>query len=138
MEIKKDGSCYFIRLNRGEDPLESLILFAKEHKIRSGSFTGIGAVEDPTIGYYDFEKRIYLRTELKGDWEVANLTGNLTILEGEPFPHPHVVLSDPEGNVRGGHLFGGKVSLTVEIAVQSYSFEMERQFDQETGLKLIQ
>ncbi|HBL16657.1 MAG: hypothetical protein A2X36_16630 [Elusimicrobia bacterium GWA2_69_24] len=137
MRFKKDDSRYFLKLERGEDVLEALLRFAGETGVVSGSLTGIGAVADPVIGYYDLARKAYLRHELRGEYEVVSLTGSLSESEGRPMPHLHVVLSGPDGAARAGHLFSARVSLTLEAAFQSYPWPLVRKPDPDTGLKLL-
>lgn len=138
MDFRREGTRYFLRLKRGEEMVETLVRFAGEQGIDSGSFTGIGAVEDPVLGYYDLPNKTYLKKELPGEFEVAGLTGNLCELDGKPMAHVHAVLSDRECGTLGGHVFKAKVSLTLEVAVQAYPFKLKRKPDEETGLKLIE
>ncbi|MFC1679586.1 PPC domain-containing DNA-binding protein [Elusimicrobiota bacterium] len=138
MRFKREGTRYFVRLERGEEVVESLVKFAKDENIASGSFTAIGAVDDPVLGYYDLPNKTYLKKELPGEYEVAGLTGDFTELDGEPMAHIHAVLSDAGCRTLGGHVFKATVSLTLEVAVQAYPFKMKRKPDEVTGLKLIE
>src|SRR3989338_27018 len=93
MRSTKDGKNHVIILERGEDVIPTLEKYCAEHKITAGVFTGIGAVNNIEIGYYDFEKREYHFRSESGDFEVASMTGNITIVDGKPFIHAHAVLS---------------------------------------------
>ncbi|MFH1725793.1 MAG: PPC domain-containing DNA-binding protein [Elusimicrobiota bacterium] len=137
MRFKKEGSRYFVRLERGEQVLDALAGFALEEGVASASFSGIGAVEEPTLGYYDLPKRAYMKKEFSGEYEVAGLLGNICELDGKPMVHAHAILADAQCRTFGGHLFAARVSLTLEVSVQSFSFKMRREPDAETGLKLI-
>ncbi|MCR8463294.1 MAG: DNA-binding protein [Candidatus Korarchaeota archaeon] len=110
-------SDFVLVLEKGDDVTESLKKLAKEENL-SGFFMGIGAVADPTIGYFDVEKKQYLKMELKGSFEVLGLTGNISFLpDGEPFVHAHIILGDSNHKVLGGHLFSAKVSITLELLI---------------------
>ena len=103
----------------------------------AGHLTGIGAVSDAVIGYFDPEKKAYLRNAEKGQAEVLSLTGNLALDDNEPFFHVHVALGLRDGSARGGHLFEATVRPTVEVVLTTYPKPVRRKIDPETGLPLL-
>ena len=54
------------------------------------------------------------------------LSGNISMKEGEPFVHAHVVLGGPDFQCRSGHLFAANVAVTVELHLLPLGFEIER------------
>jgi predicted DNA-binding protein with PD1-like motif len=88
------------------------------------------------LGFYDQHKHEYSEHMLSAPQEIASCVGNISIKEGEPFVHAHVVLGDENGNVKAGHLLEGKV-----FAAEIHLFELlgekiERENDAVTGLSL--
>jgi len=79
--------------------------------------SGIGALKDAAIGYYDQEAHEYRTVEIDRPIEIANLTGNVSIRDGRPFLHAHATLADSQGMVRGGHLNRGTV-FAAEVSIQ--------------------
>jgi predicted DNA-binding protein with PD1-like motif len=69
--------------------------------------------------------------------EVVNFTGNVALVEGEQFLHVHVVLSDTDNRAHGGHLKEAEVAVTLEVFLSDFQTEIERVYDEETGLKLF-
>lgn len=129
-------SDFVLVLDKGEDVIESLKKLARDENL-GGFFTGIGAVADPVIGYFDIEKKQYLKLELKGSYEVLSLTGNISFLpNGEPFIHAHVILGDNNHRVFGGHLFSAKVSVTLELLILRTQ-KLLREKDPEFNIWLI-
>ena len=64
-------------------------------------------------------------------------TGNISLMDGKPFVHAHIVLGDPEGRLVGGHLFSETVIYAGEISLQELAGKpLERAHDQTTGLSL--
>ena len=125
-------------LERGEEVLSSLNKFAKEHGIRSGSVTGIGALDQVELGFFHLNTQEYARKHFGAqEFELISLTGNISLIEGEPFTHAHMQLADEEFRCLGGHLFSAKVAVTCELSVVDYGTEMHRQFDESIGLNLI-
>jgi uncharacterized protein len=133
--IIKDG--YLIRCDIGNEIVESLKTFASENKIYSGTVVGIGSINDPELGYYDVDKKEYLKRQFDGDYELLSLVGNFARLGNEIVLHCHVSLSDANFQVRGGHLFKAYVAVTTEFYIRPGEVELHRAHDDETGLNLL-
>ncbi len=125
-----------IVLDRGDDVHESLREVARAAGIQSGAFTGLGAVDDVQLAYWDLPAKEYLRTDFDGDYEIGALVGNLTFLDGKPFVHAHVVVGGRDFVARTGHLMRARCSATVEIFVHDYASTIERALVPEIGLSL--
>jgi uncharacterized protein len=117
--------------------MKGLLAFARKYKLTAGHVTGIGAISDAVIGYFDPEKKAYLRIHEEGQQEVLSLTGNLAQYENAPFFHVHVALGLRDGHTRGGHLFEMTVRPTVELILTAYPKVVERKVDPEWGLPLL-
>jgi uncharacterized protein len=107
-----DAKTYLLVFRTGQEVMQGLLAFAKKHKLVAGHLTGIGAISDAVIGYFDPQKKAYLRNHEKGQAEVLSLTGNLALDDNEPFFHVHVALGLRDGAARGGHLFEATVRPT--------------------------
>jgi len=124
------------RLPRGVELVTALTRYCTVHKIQQACISGMGALHDPELGSYSFEEGTFGRLKLEGDWELLVLNANVSLKDGAPFIHPHVVLGDPQGNVRGGHLFAAEVHVA-EIYVHVMAGQaLSRVPDDETGLQL--
>lgn len=138
MKAKKVGkNIFLIKLERGEEIVESLKDFFKKQKIKGGWFFGIGAAKDLEVSYFDTKKKKYLTKKLKGDFEVLSLVGNLAWEGKSPLLHCHIVVSDKKFKCFGGHLKSGKVSVVIEITFLQFSKKLLRSFDNLTKLKLL-
>ena len=129
---------YAVVLQRGDDLLECLLQLARDTGLRAGFFTGLGAVCDVQLAYWDMERREYLCTDLDGDQEIGALTGNIAQLDGQPFVHAHAVVSGHDLLARTGHVMRARVSATVELFVHDFGGAIHRAPDAATGLKLWQ
>jgi len=130
-----DGS-YLIRLHKGDEIISSLISLADEFGLCGATFDGIGAVDKAEIGYFDTEMKDYVRVEIFDQRELLSLKGNIGSGPDEKLiVHAHVILGDRNMTVIGGHLFSGRVSVTVEIRLFP-SDDIRREPDSETGLNL--
>ncbi len=107
-----------IRLDPGEEIHVSIQNIMAEIGYHSGAITsGIGRVRNVDIGYLA-DDGIYQRKFIQESVELLSLQGNIAELDGEPFTHIHVVVSDDDHVVHGGHLFSATVEVTAEIHVR--------------------
>jgi predicted DNA-binding protein with PD1-like motif len=137
MEYKKFGNKYVLRLEIGEEIITKLAEFSMAHEIGSSKVSGIGVLRNPVISYFILSSREYRHNKLNGYFEMTSLMGNISIMEGEPFPHMHVTLADENFNVLGGHLSVGEIGVTGEIIVEPLGKVLERKISQENGLNLL-
>lgn len=136
MKFKRFGNKFIVRMDKGEEIVETLKHFCKEKGIKLGSITGIGATNKATIGLFDAETKKYHSKELIGNYEIAPLIGNISTMNGEVYLHIHVNLCDSNHNSFGGHLSSAIVSATFEAIIDKIDGEVERKFDDEIGLNL--
>lgn len=121
----------------GTDLLEGLTAFIQKENIWLGRIQAIGATTHAVIAYYDQNTKQYNPLEFSGGMEILNLTGNISIRDGKPFVHVHVVLGDPEGKVFGGHVLPGTKLFALEVFVDELEGkELIRTKDERTGLYL--
>ena len=104
--------------------------------IASGTLFGIGALENPEIGYYSLKDKTYHRKLFKGEYELTSLIGNITMKEGKPFSHTHITFSDTEYRVFGGHLFDAEITAAGEFIMQFGSEKITREMHPGIGLPL--
>jgi predicted DNA-binding protein with PD1-like motif len=137
--VLSDGEVktYLLVFHTGQEVMRGLVAFASKHKLTGGHLTGIGAIRDAVIGYFDPQTKTYLRNHEKGQTEVLSLTGNLALYNNEPFYHVHVALGLRDGTARGGHLFEMIVRPTVELVLTTYPKIVDRKIDPEWGLPLL-
>ena len=128
---------FVVVFDSGDEVVEHLLAFAREHRLSAAEFTGIGAVSDAVLGYFDWQKKDYERIPVGEQVEVLSLTGNIALAEGEPKLHPHVVVGKADGSAHGGHLLAAHVRPTLEVIVTESPAHLQRRSDPETGLALI-
>ena len=136
MEFVKFGNKYIVRLDKGEEIVETLKEFCSHQDIKLGWIKGIGAVGEATIGLFETREKIYHSVDLKGDYEITSLLGNISTMDGETYLHLHATLGDSEYRVQGGHLSRGIISATGEFVIESIEGEVDREFNDEIGLNL--
>jgi hypothetical protein len=128
---------HLLRLDVGEKLPAGLIAFCRELKLPAATATGIGALRDVELGYYNVETRAYERTRLEGSWEMLSLFADVAAWEEDLFAHTHVVLGGPDFIARGGHLFEGTVSVTAELRVTPIAREIARKMNDDFRLHFL-
>jgi uncharacterized protein len=108
-----DGAAAFISLARGEDLLVGLGDAIGALGVEAATLQVIGGLEEATLGYFDPHAGEY-RTLTTGHVEIAAGLGNVSIRDGSPFIHLHLVVSEPDGGCRGGHAMEGCRAFVVE------------------------
>ena len=121
----------------GDQVVAGLKAFAEEEHLAASHFTAIGAFKEVTLGYFDWEKKDYLKIPVHEQVEVLSLVGDVTVNDGKPNIHAHVVLGKRDGSTCGGHLIEAQVRPTLEVILTESPAHLERRFDKEAGLALI-
>jgi predicted DNA-binding protein with PD1-like motif len=57
--------------------------------------------------------------------------------QGKPVVHTHMVVASPHGTTLGGHVLAAHVSPTLEVTVTVDPVTMQKRFDPDTDLTLI-
>ncbi len=136
MEFAAEDRRLVVKLNRGEEFIPSLVKAAREAGVTSGLvLAGIGAIREFELGWFDPERRVYIRNSYDESHELLSLQGTVT-LEADPPIHLHCSLSNRGNEVIGGHLFRGTVSVLAEVAIQGLdTIRLDRKESPATGLK---
>jgi predicted DNA-binding protein with PD1-like motif len=121
----------------GDEAMAGLLSFAKEHNVTGAHFTGLGAFSEVVLGYYDWEKKEYLKIPIDEQVEVVSLIGDVALEKDQPKIHAHVVVGKRNGSTAGGHLLEGDVRPTLEIVLTESPAHLRREFDPASGLALI-
>ncbi len=137
MRIKKYRGFYVLRIEKGEEIVDAIKRFAKKSKIKGAFLFGLGVGEKLTLGYFDAQKKSYIKKEFNHEYEFTSFAGNISYFEKELVVHIHVTITDDNFNAFGGHLFEGYVPATLEIVVINLYGSLKRFSDELTGLKLL-
>jgi predicted DNA-binding protein with PD1-like motif len=137
MKNQKLGAGTILVFDTGDEVVATLTKFAKERHIGAAHFTAIGAFRDAGIGYFDINKKDYIRNQVDEQVEVVSLAGDIALDKGEPTVHAHVVVAKRDGSTMGGHLLEAHVRPTLELVLEESKQELTRKFDRESGLALI-
>ena len=125
------------QLPYGADLLESLTQIVQRENFKLGRIQGIGATTHAIVAYYDQNTKKYNPLEFTGGMEILGLNGNISMRDGKPFVHVHILLGDADGKVVGGHLMPGTKLFACEVFVEEFEGEeLTRAHDERTGLYL--
>ena len=137
MFYKKMKDTYVLRLEIGEEIVESLKSFLRQTRVRSGYVTGIGACDYARVGVYKVAEKRYYEKEFRGEMEITSLVGNVSTMNGEEYVHVHINMADDTGAVHGGHLNEARISATAEIFIHDTEEELERFREESIGINLL-
>ena len=121
MDYRKFGSTYVIRLDPGDEIIEKVLWLAAVEGVKLATVTGLGAVDNVTLGIYSPDTKQFKANMFHADFEIVSLTGTITTQRGRPYAHLHMAV-------------GGA---TAEIIMTVLPGEIDRQPDARIGLNLM-
>ena len=133
---KAKGKIWLLVLDKGEEVKKTLEAFAVAQKLEAASFVALGAFEQATLGYFQWDKK---EIPVDEQVEVITLVGDIVRDEkGKPSLHAHAVLGRSDGSTRGGHLLKAIVRPTLEITLTQSPAHLVRRKHPELGIALIE
>lgn len=138
MEYRKLGETYYIRMDRGDEVIASILEICRVESIPSAIFSGIGGCKSAELQVFIPEKGEFETEQLEGMLELVSLNGNVvTGDDGQLFHHTHSLYTfkkDGQHRVAGGHLKSTTVLYTAEIELRpTVGGSIGRKRDPETG-----
>jgi len=121
----------------GDEVASGLLEFAKQNRLAGSHFTAIGAFSDVTLGYFEWQTKQYRKIPVREQVEVLALIVDIALDRGEPKVHAHVVVGKEDGTGHGGHLMEAHVRPTLEVILTESPRHMQKRYDPESGLALI-
>ena len=122
MDYRKDNQTYYVRLDKGDEIISSLLQICRKEDIASAIFSGIGGCKHAEIQTFIPESGTFETQELSGMLELISLNGNIVRDEdGSLFHHTHAMFSFKKDGVHctaGGHIKSVTVLYTAEIELR--------------------
>ena len=137
MEYGRFGDTVLLRIDRGEEIIETVKKVAEKERIRLASVEALGAVDDFTVGVYDVAAKRYDSKTFTGAFEIVSLVGTITEKDGAFYQHLHMSAGNRDCEVFGGHLNRAVVSVTCEMVIRVLSGAVDRKTDPEIGINLL-
>lgn len=136
--ILSENNQYILRFVKDEELMEGIKKFCDKEGIQSAFFHGLGACSYLNLAAYNLNKTQYNAKEFNESLEIANLVGNVALIDNETFVHMHGTFSRHDLNAIAGHVLKVVISATCEIQLTKFDLKMERVHDENIGLKLLE
>jgi predicted DNA-binding protein with PD1-like motif len=137
MQYKRLNHKVIVRIDKGEELVDSLKTLCKDLDITLGTIVGIGATNKVTIGLFNTLTKKYQTKDFTGDHEITSLNGNITTMNNEPYLHLHITLCTIEHKAVSGHLNSAVISATFEGVIDIIDGKVTREFNDDVGLNLM-
>ena len=122
MDYKKLGDKIYLRLDRGDEVILSILCVCKKERVLSATYSGIGGCGDVTVSTLIPEDNSFMPHNKTGLLEMISLNGNISADENNQiYSHAHAMFSylneKDELQFLGGHLTKAVISYTGEIVI---------------------
>lgn len=122
MDYRKFGDSYYLRLDRGDEVVSSILELCRCEGVRSAVFSGIGGCGEAVIQVFHPESGEFKPERVESLLELVSLNGNVIWAEDETLScHAHALFTyQDEGQARvlSGHLKSTTVLYTAEIELR--------------------
>ena len=112
MDYRRFENTIVVRLNRGEEILTELKKICEAENVKLARLYALGATDHFVVGAYSVEEQKYYKNEFNGTFEITNLTGNITTMNGEYYAHLHITCADEESKCFVGVHYHEAVGVT--------------------------
>lgn len=126
-----------MRLDVGDAVIPVCKKLAEESEFVAAHISGIGAIKNFKLGYYDLSAETYKKDAFSKPHELTNATGFITSQDGKPHVHLHATVADAEHNALGGHLHKAEIAAAGEFRIQPTTAKVTRSNDEQLGLDLM-
>ena len=138
MEYRRYGDTYYIRLDRDDEVVSSILEVCRTEHVESATFSGIGGCSEAHIQTFIPEAGEFEERMLHGMLELVSLIGNvISDDQGELYPHAHASFAYKDGDghhVAAGHVKSITISYTGEIELRPVvGGSIRMRHDPETG-----
>ena len=138
MDYREYNQTYYIRMDKGDEIISSILEICRKEKIASAVYSGSGGCRKAEIQTFSPESGTFETQELSGMLELVSLNGNIICDEqGELYHHTHALFSFKDNGLHGsagGHIKSVTVLYTAEIELRPVTGGViGRKVDSETG-----
>jgi len=131
---RKVDDVYIVSVQDKSSISEALTDFAISQKIQGGEVTGIGAVNEATLRFFDPATKKYDDKVFNEQMEISNLSGNIAIEAGKTFLHLHITLGRRDYTALAGHLLDAKTRGAGEFFIHPVDTKMIKVKNDDVGL----
>jgi hypothetical protein len=116
VQIGKSPRVFQVNLTKGDEVVSGMTDFAEKYHLKTSQVTAVGAFSSATLAWTDPVKRAFKKIPIDSEVEVV-FNGSITVRDGKPNFHAHVICVFPDGSTKGGHLIEAHVGIIAEIFV---------------------
>ena len=135
-EARKTGNEYIVSVKTGAKVSETLTDFAKSQHLTAGEVTGIGAVKSATLRFFDPKTKQYEDKTFDEQMEISNLSGNISVIEGDVFLHLHATLGRKDYTALAGHLQEATINGAGEFFFKPEATKIVKTKNEDIGLNI--
>lgn len=141
MEYRKENDTIYLRIDKGEEVMETIALMCKKESLGGGFFQGIGACNKAVLSTWIVEKSDFISHTKEGMLEMISLMGNVSIdAKRKPVLHAHGVFSFLKENgeiaITAGHVKEAFISYTGEIIFTPTKTPIGRKVDKDATIEV--
>ena len=128
MDYRRSNDRIYLRLDKGDEMLSSILEICRKENLHSAVFHGIGAASEAVVATLIPEEERFLEHKKEGMLEMISLIGNITHDDDRKlYAHAHVMFSymNENGVIEffGGHLLSAVTWYTGEIVLDAVGEE---------------
>jgi len=132
----QSGNKFIVSIDNHQEISAAIEAFCEEQGILAGEISGLGAVNEATLRFYDPMTKKYVDRTFKEQMELSSLVGNISEKDGKVYLHLHANFGRADYTVVGGHLLCATLNGACEIVVTRFDCHLGRHLDEETGLNM--
>ncbi|KYH07275.1 DNA-binding protein [Chryseobacterium cucumeris] len=133
---RKTDQIYLLSLDNHSYIIETLTDFIQDQNIQAGEVTGIGAVSEATLRFFNPATKKYVDKTFKEQMEVTNISGNVSEIEGKLTLHLHITLGREDYTALAGHLLEAKIQGAAEFIFYPLNTRAVKIKNEEIGINL--
>jgi len=133
---KKIENNYIVSIKDQSSIVQALNDFVLNQNIKSGQVTGIGAVSEATLRFFDFSTKDYVDKKFDEQMEVTNISGNVSVAENKPLLHLHITLGRQDYSAIAGHLQDAKIRGAGEFFFYPIEIPVFKTKNEDIGINL--
>ncbi|MGN7707749.1 PPC domain-containing DNA-binding protein [Chryseobacterium sp. 22543] len=133
---RKVDHIYIVSLDNRSNIAEALTDFIQNQNIQAGEVTGIGAVSEATLRFFNPATKKYVDKTFKEQMEVTNISGNISEIEGKPTLHLHITLGREDYTALAGHLLEAEIQGAAEFIIYPLDTRVVKIKNEEIGINL--
>lgn len=112
MQVARNRDSLVLRLDHGDDILDSIGQSVEAERSTMSIVAGLGMISEFELGYFDEGK--YIKAYFEEVHELLSVQGSVAS-EGNPRIHVHATVANRFHKAYGGHLLRGKAWMSNEI-----------------------